>query len=167
MNLRWLLAVLIVLGLAAVAMPFLNPPPAEIPPTLVGVTAAPAEPIQISAPRREGPVDVQEPRPIGIRVYRPATGVPLGDIGDLEAAASILVRTYGGSGKPRLGPFVHRVVDGYPTVELANGYEDWTAVSTYVFAPGLIVEVTCMLADADPDDRLADCAATIDGLVFP
>lgn len=166
-NLRWLLTVLIVLGLIAVAMPFLNPPPAVPPPTLVGIEAPPHAPITIPEPEPGEPADVQEPRPIGIRAYRPAAGVPLTGTRELEAAASILARTYDGVGNGRLGPFVHRTIDGHPAIELANGDDDWRTVNTYIFAPGLIVEVVCVLADTDPDVRLTDCASTIDGLVLP
>jgi len=163
-NLRWLLAVLIVLGLAAVAMPFLNPPPADVPPTLVGIESPPADPVLIPRPAPGNPVVVQEPRPIGVTAFRPAPGVPLADARDLEAAASLLAR----AAHPRIGPFVHRVIDGMPAVELAGSAlaDDWTAVETYIFGGDVIIAVTCMLARNDPDARLADCSSVVDSLVL-
>lgn len=163
-NHRWLLAVLIVLGLAAIVMPILNPPPADVPPTLVGLTGPAHDPIPIPQPTGD-PIQVAEPRPIGITVLRPAPGVPLADARDLEAAAGLLVRG-DATGSPRLGPFVHRVVDGLPAVELANGDESWTAVNTYLFGSDLIIEVVCMLAKDEPEKRLADCASAVESLVL-
>lgn len=161
-NLRWLLAVLIVLGLAAAVMPFVNPPPAQAPPTLLGVTAPPTDPLAIPQPAQGEPLVVQEPRPVGVTVFRPASGVPLADTRDLEAAASLLAR----ADHARIGPFVHRVIDGMPAVELAGSSlaDDWEAVETYIFGSDLIIDVTCVL-DHD-DTRLADCAAVIDSLVL-
>ncbi|MEV0646798.1 hypothetical protein AB0I28_16195 [Phytomonospora sp. NPDC050363] len=177
-NVRWLLAVLIVLGLVALVMPFLDPPPADVPPTLVGVADTEGPLVESVYPNADEnvpdvatlrPQDWPTPEnalaelsPLRIRQFTPAAGVSSGDVASREKAAALLTR----DDAARVGAFVHRTIGGLPAIELAYGDgEKWKGVATYLFGTGLIIAVDCFLPDsADRAEVLSGCATALNHL---